>query len=174
MSMELRDIHPTGNAGLTLTTMREHGLLLSSVDADGRPNTMTIGWGNIGVIWAQPIFIAYVRPSRFTFGNIEATREFVVSVPTDEMHEICMYCGSKSGRDVNKFAERNLTAVKASRDCGTVPLIAECVRHYECKVVHYNDVIDAAIDPVLRADNYPNGNFHRIYYGKILRATERD
>lgn len=169
--MELREIHHAENAEQTLRTMREHGLLLTSVDTDGRPNTMTIGWGNIGVIWAQPIFIAYVRPSRFTFGNIEATGEFVVSVPTDDMHEVCMYCGSKSGRDVDKFAEQNLTAVEA-QTVG-VPLIAECVRHYECKVVHRNDVIDAAIDPVLRADHYPNGNFHRVYYGKILRAAER-
>jgi len=169
--MDLSEIHWSDNIEHTLRMMREHGLLLTSLDGEGRPNTMTIGWGNLGVIWALPIFIVYVRPSRFTFGNMEATGEFVVSVPADDMHDACMYCGSKSGRDVDKFAEQGLTAIPAATM--NVPLIGECVRHYECKVVHYNDVSDAALDPDVRAEHYPSGNLHRVYYCRVLRATER-
>ena len=44
------------------------GVLLVSVDANGRPNPMAIGWGAIGVIWGKPIYMCLVRPSRYTHG----------------------------------------------------------------------------------------------------------
>ena len=31
---------------------------------------MTIGWGGIGVEWGKPVFIAYVRESRYTKRSI--------------------------------------------------------------------------------------------------------
>ncbi|KPK65448.1 MAG: hypothetical protein AMK73_02980 [Planctomycetes bacterium SM23_32] len=152
--------------------MQEHGLLLSSAGADGRPNVMAVGWGCPGVIWGRPVFVVLVRPSRFTFGNIEATGEFVVNVPGDDMHETCMYCGTKSGRDVDKFAERGLEAVAA--ETVGAPLIGQCVRHYECRVVHRNDVVDAAIDAEIRSQAYAKGDFHRLYYGQVLRTAARE
>ncbi len=156
----------------TIGKLASPGLLLVSIDAGGRPNAMTIGWGAPGVIWGRPVFSVLVRPSRHTFANIEATGEFVVAVPDDGMHEEVMYCGTQSGRDVDKFAELGLTAVEAA--AVKVPLIGECVRHYECRVVHCNDVSDAALADDVRSDCYPSGNLHRIYHGQILRATERE
>ena len=35
------------------------GILLTTA-ADGKVNTMTIGWGFIGVEWGKPIFVALV------------------------------------------------------------------------------------------------------------------
>ncbi len=169
--MELKEIALMDNLSQTLATLGKHGLLLTSLSPEGRPNTMTIGWGCAGIIWGRPMFVVLVRPSRFTIGNIEATGEFVVSVPGDDMHETCMYCGSVSGREVDKFAERRLTALPAK----TVkpPLIGQCIRHYECKVVHRNDVSDAEIDPEIRSGAYPKGDLHRLFYGHVLRVTER-
>ncbi len=169
--MGLTEIPFTKNLAKTIETMQRHGLLLTSTDADGRPNVMTIGWGNPGVIWGRPIFIVLVRPSRFTFRNLEATGEFAVAVPTDDLHDACMYCGTVSGRDTDKFAGANLAAAQAKTV--TAPLIQQCVRHYECKVVHYNDVSDAALAADVRSEAYPKGDLHRLYYGQILRATER-
>jgi len=57
----------------TLEVMGGRGLLLVSVDKDGKPNAMTIGWGTIGIIWGKPIFAVLVRPSRYTYGLIEET-----------------------------------------------------------------------------------------------------
>jgi flavin reductase (DIM6/NTAB) family NADH-FMN oxidoreductase RutF len=169
--MKLNETSLTDNLSHTFEMMGKHGLLLTSVGANGRPNTMTIGWGCAGIIWGRPMFVVLVRPSRFTIGNIEATGEFVVSVPGDDMHETCAYCGTASGRDVDKFAEKGLKAVKAKTV--KVPLIGQCIRHYECKVVHRNDVLDAEIAPQIRADAYPKGDLHRLFYGHVLRVTER-
>ena len=169
--MAMEEIGYTDNLDHTLAQLGKHGLLLNTVDTEGRPNTMTIGWGTVGIIWGKPIFVVLVRPSRFTFANVEAVAEFVVSVPGDDMHETCMYCGTESGRDVDKFADRELTAIDAATVA--VPLIEQCVRHYECRVVHRNDVSDAEITPELRSGAYAGGDLHRIYYGEILRTVER-
>ena len=169
--MENREIAFTDDLSQTLEMMAKHGLLLTSTGAEARPNVMTIGWGCVGTIWARPVFIVLVRPSRFTFGNIEAAGQFVVAVPGDDMNETCLYCGTASGRDADKFAERGLTPVEA--ETVAAPLIEQCVRHYECTVIHRNDVVDAAIDAQIRSDAYAKGDFHRLYYGQILRVTER-
>jgi flavin reductase (DIM6/NTAB) family NADH-FMN oxidoreductase RutF len=169
--METRDIPYTQNLDDTLARLANGGLLLTSAAPDGPPNVMTIGWGTPGVIWGRPIFTILVRPSRYTFGLIEQSRDFVVCVPDDGMEEALALCGTASGRDVDKFADQNLTAVAA--ETVSAPLIAECRRFYECRVVHYNDLSDAALDAEVRSACYPNGDLHRLYYGQILRACEQ-
>lgn len=73
------------------------GVLLTTRSGD-LVNTMTIGWGKIGVEWGKPVFIAYVRESRFTMQLLEKSGEFTVNVPlTDDSREILGYCGRKSG-----------------------------------------------------------------------------
>ena len=52
-------------AGHICKAMKPAGILLTTA-ADGKVNTMTIGWGTIGVDWSRPVFIAYVRESRYT------------------------------------------------------------------------------------------------------------
>ena len=167
----MKDIPWAENLEQTLATMQKHGLLLVSCDAEGRPNVMTIGWATFGIVWGRPVMVTLVRPSRFTFGNLEAVGEFVVAVPSEQMHEACMLCGTRSGRDTDKFAEAGLTPVPARHV--RPPLIAQCVRHYECRVLHRNDIVDAALAPEVRTEAYPQGDLHRLYYGQILRACER-
>ena len=41
------------------------GILLTT-KANDKVNTMTIGWGALCIQWGKPIFIAYVRKSRYT------------------------------------------------------------------------------------------------------------
>ena len=79
-----------------------------TVSHGGRDNTMTIGWGSLGVIWGKPVFSVLVRPSRYTYGLLEASGEFTVSVPLTDMAKALGVCGSKSGRDLDKFAAAGL------------------------------------------------------------------
>jgi len=150
----------------TVKRMMEGGLLLTSLDASGRPNTMAIGWGTVGEIWGKAMFIVLVRPSRYTYGRIEATGDFTVGVPTAEMKDIVNYCGSKSGREVDKFKEKGLTAADAT--AVKTPIIKECIINYECKVVHKNDVIPENLARDIAEGAYPTGDFHRVYFGEIM------
>ncbi len=138
------------------------GLLLVS-GTNGNP--MTIGWGVIGPIWGRPIFQVLVRPSRHSFTLLESLGEFTVCIPTDEQKGACGTCGSRSGRDIDKIEACGLTL--APSEHLQVPYIAESSAHYECRVVHVNDVVNATLSSKILAERYPQGDLHRIYYGEI-------
>lgn len=75
-------------------------------------NTMTIGWGGITHFWAKPIFIVPVRKSRYTYQLIDQAGEFTVSVPIENnLSQQLRFCGTNSGRDIDKFAAAGLTTL---------------------------------------------------------------
>ncbi len=51
-----------------------------------------------------------------------------------------------------------------------VPIIDQGVIHYECVVVHKNDVLPEFLAKEIAESAYPQGNFHRIYFGEIVAA----
>lgn len=164
--MEYKEVLHTTYLQETLALLSSPGLFLVTAGADGKPNAMTIGWGMIGVIWSKPIFTVLVRPSRYTYKLLEESDSFTVCVPSRALHEAVNLCGTRSGRDCDKFQECDLTILPSTRV--TAPGIAGCPVVYECQIVHTNDVIPANLTGKIQARAYPGGNFHRIYYGEIL------
>ena len=152
----------------TMRRMREDGLLLTSVGRDGKPNVMTIGWGTIGSIWGRPVWIVLVRPSRYSYSRLEEVREFTVNVPAAGLSEAVALCGKVSGRDRDKFQEAGLT-ILPGREVRP-PAIQECVVHYECRTIHFNDLNPDSLPQAILDDAYPQDDFHRIYYGEIVAA----
>lgn len=149
------------------------GVLLTT-KADGQVNTMTIGWGTIGIQWGKPIFIAFVRESRHTKKLLEKNGEFTVNVPLGAIDKsILGTCGTKSGRDVDKVKELGLTLEEP--ETISVPAIRELPLTLECKVIYKQDQNPAAIAPEYDTRYYakgtPNeGDYHTAYYGEILAA----
>lgn len=152
----------------TVEVLSDEGALLVSVDENGKPNVMTIGWATLGVIWGKPILTVFVRPSRYTFGLIDKTGDFTVNVMPREMEEVASFCGKVSGRDIDKFKEKGLI-IEPSRYVKS-PMIEQAVVNYECVVVHRNDVLQEELTSEIKARSYPQGNYHRIYFGEV-RAT---
>ena len=150
----------------TMDRMSDNGLLLVTKGKDNKPNIMTIGWGTIGSIWGKPIFIVLVRPSRYTYSRLEEIEEFTVNVPSKELAKAVLRCGTVSGRDHDKFKEMNLTEIPAPEV--TVPMIKECHINYVCKSLHKNDLIPEMLDIAVKEECYPEGDFHRLYFGEIL------
>ena len=146
------------------------GVLLTAKAGD-KVNTMTIGWGSIGVEWGKPIFTAYVRPSRYTHEMIEATGEFTVNVPMGNVKSILGFCGTKSGREVDKVAELGLTLEEPMNI--SVPGIRELPLTLECKVIYKQDQVLSALREDL-CDRYYDKNdsndFHTAYYAEIVSA----
>jgi flavin reductase (DIM6/NTAB) family NADH-FMN oxidoreductase RutF len=139
-------------------------LLLASTRSDGQSNAMTIGWATPGIIWGLPIMTVLVRPSRYTYSFIEDSQVFTVNVPTAEMRGLVQLCGTRSGRDVDKLSQV-ATSMGQNVNCVTIDT---CPLVYECQVVHWNDVQPDNLLPEIIAGSYPHGDFHRLYYGKIL------
>lgn len=144
----------------------DNGVLLVSAGSDGRKNIMTIGWGLIGILWREPVFMVAVRDSRYTHELIEETNEFTVNISGDDMGEAIKLCGSVSGRDHDKFKETGLTAVAGKNV--KVPVISECLLHFECKVIGKTQATPEKLSEEVLQSCYPRDDFHTLYYGKIL------
>lgn len=166
--MEKVDCSFSNHLRETYDVMSRDGILLVSRAPHGKPNAMTIGWALIGIVWGKPIAAVLVRPSRYSYGCLERVPEFTINVQTPDMKKVAAFCGSRSGRDVDKFATLGLTAL-ASREVDP-PLIDECAIHYECRVVHRNDVLPDELARQIVTGCYAQGDFHRVYFGEILRA----
>ena len=135
-------------------------------------NTMTIGWATFGVIWSKPIMMVAVRCSRHTFGIIETAKDFTVTVSAGDMHKETAYCGSKSGRNVDKFKMCNLETADGRHV--TSPVIKTRGRHYECKIIYKSAMDPAHFDKDYDSSLYPKKDYHTLYFGEILACYETD
>ena len=145
------------------------GAFLTVKSADAL-NTMTIGWATFGFIWQKPIMMVAVRDSRHTFGLIEKAQDFTVTIPSGDMSKAIAFCGSKSGRDVDKFKMCNLKT-ENGRNVAS-PIIQVPGIHFECKIV-----FKSAMNPVYLDNNYdkslyPKKDYHTLYFGEILACYE--
>lgn len=147
------------------------GCLLNGSNTEGRVNTMTIGWATFGIVWRHPTAMVMVRPSRHTYTFTESVADFTVNALPDEYAAALSFCGTKSGRDHDKFAETGLT-LEPGRAVRT-PVIAQACICLEC-VTHYrHDLREADLPEEIRSSCYPAGDYHRLYYGEIVACYRR-
>ena len=85
------------------------------------------------------------------------------------MDKIVSACGTFSGRSVDKFKEFKLTPVKS--EYVKSPIIKECSINFECKVIYKQDLVPERIEKNIIDNYYSGGNFHRLYFGKILNIV---
>lgn len=96
-----------------------------------KPNIITLAW--VGTVNSDPPMVSIsVRPERYSYNIIKETGEFVINLTTESLVKATDYCGVRSGKDVDKFAEMNLTPC-ASKEV-KAPGIAESPVCMECKV----------------------------------------
>lgn len=96
-----------------------------------RPNIITVAW--TGTVCTNPAMVYIsVRPERYSYDIIKESGEFVINLTTKSLAKATDYCGVKSGRDVDKFKELNLTPIPSN--IVEVPLIKESPVNIECKV----------------------------------------
>lgn len=147
----------------------EKGAFLSVMARD-LFNMMTIGWGMTGICWRKPILMVAVRDSRHTFTFMEKASDFTVTMPSKDLRDELFYCGSKSGRDVDKLMECGLKTVPAQKT--ETPIIDTEGLCIECKIVYKR-----AMDPDFLTPDYhelyPEKDYHTLYYGEILACYER-
>jgi flavin reductase (DIM6/NTAB) family NADH-FMN oxidoreductase RutF len=155
-----------------LRAFKESRVLLVSQAKQGSPNAMAIGWGQVGIVWRKPVFTVLVRPSRYTYKLIEEAGEFTVNIVPPQLKDLVQYCGTVSGRNHNKFREKGMTAIPASKI--KTPIIRECILHYECKIIYKNNLISSELEASIVTGFYPNGDFHRLYFGEILACQKED
>lgn len=95
-----------------------------------KPNIITLAW--TGTVCSDPAMVSIsVRPERYSYDIIRETGEFVINLTTEKLTRATDFCGVRSGRDIDKFAEMHLTPGKAAHVAA--PLIEESPVNLECR-----------------------------------------
>lgn len=129
-----------------------------------KPNIITVAWA--GTICSDPPMVSVsVRRERYSYEILKETSEFVVNLVTEDLAFATDYCGVKSGRDVDKFGEMNLTPLPSKYV--KTPGITESPLNLECKVIQIiplgsHDMFLAQVLGVTAEEQYidEKGKFH--------------
>lgn len=107
-------------------------VMVSCCRSGERPNIITVAWA--GTVCSEPPMLSIsVRKERYSYDIIRESGEFAVNLVNRDLVRAADYCGVKSGRDVDKFGEMELTPMQSQRIAA--PGIAESPVCLECHVV---------------------------------------
>ena len=108
-------------------------VMVSSALPGQKPNIVTIAWA--GTVNSEPPMCSVsVRKERHSHPIIRQSGEFIINLCGEDQLKDLDYCGVKSGRDVDKFAERHLTPVPVPSF--TAPAVGECPLYLACRVTN--------------------------------------
>ncbi len=164
--MSFREINPKELECKPFSLIADNWMLVTAGSND-EYNTMTASWGYIGEMWGQRSAIAVIRPQRYTFEFIENSDYYTLSFFSEKYKKELSYCGSHSGRDVDKVKE-----------CGFTPVITSKGIYFEeadmvlfCRKVYSSDLRPENFKDKAIIDKwYPQNDFHRAYFGIVEKV----
>ncbi len=129
-------------------------VLVSCGDSEENHNLLTVSW--VGTICSDPAMCYIsVRPERYSYPIIKKTAEFVLDLTTEDMAFATDWCGVRSGKDYDKFAEMKLTKGQAGKI--NAPIVLESPINIECQVkqivplgshdMFIAEVVNVLVDP---------------------------
>lgn len=134
--------------------------VMVSCGTEEKPNIITVAWTGI-VNSEPPMTYVSVRKERFSHDLIQSSGEFVINLTTEDLAFATDFCGVRSGRDLDKFREMNLTPAPAEKV--SCPVIKESPVNLECKVreVHeygshdmfVADIVNVQVDESIMDEN---------------------
>ena len=106
-------------------------VMVSCGTLEGIKNIITVAW--TGTVNTNPA-MTYIslRPERYSYNIIKQTGEFVINLTTKNLVKACDFSALKSGSEVDKFSQMNLTAAPSAKI--SAPIIYESPVNIECKV----------------------------------------
>jgi len=137
----------------------------------GNFNTMTASWGSTGILWNKPIAICFIRPHRFTFEFADQYDSFTLSFFGKDYKEILNFCGTHTGRSVDKIKKTGLKPLETPNKSITfeqASLVLECRKLYADFLREENFLVKNII-----AKNYPQKDFHKFFIGEIAGCYRR-
>jgi len=143
------------NHGPTVLVSSAHG---------GRRNVMAAAW-NMALDFDPPKVAVVIDKATLTRELVEASGEFVLSVPARQQAALTLAVGTRSGREIDKFLTVGADATPASMV--GAPLIEGCLAWLECRVIpepHIQQTYDLFLGQVVAAWADPaafsNGRWH--------------
>ena len=128
-------------------------VLVTSRSGD-KNNVMVAAW-QMPISFKPPLIAVGIGKARYTHKLIEESGEFIVNVPPVEMLNTVWYCGTHSGKNLDKFSLCALNKIKAKKV--KAPAIEGCIGFIECRVY-----------------SSPSAGDHTIFVGEILSASAKE
>ncbi len=94
-------------------------------------NIITVAWTGVVCSYPPRVYVS-IRHDRFSYDILRNSGEFVLNLTSENLLPCCDYCGIRSGRDEDKFAEMGLA--KEPADFVKTPLIQQSPINLECRV----------------------------------------
>jgi flavin reductase (DIM6/NTAB) family NADH-FMN oxidoreductase RutF len=168
--MNFKNIKPAEIEG-NVFKMIGSGWALISAGKIGSYNMMTASWGTMGVLWNKNIFMCFIRPGRYTFEFMQREKYFTANFLPDKYRDKLNYCGSNSGRDIDKMKEPGLTPMESGS--GAV-CFEEAGLILECRKIYSQDLDPGNFLDRSLESNYPLKDYHRIFAGEIVNCMKKD
>ncbi len=111
------------------TKYPEQVVIAIAKDRQGRANPVTLGWTMI-VSGDPPMMAIAVAKKHYSIEAITESECFTIAFPSSEMAEAALFFGSKSGREIDKFAEFECETEPA-KEIDSV-LLSDAVANFEC------------------------------------------
>lgn len=139
--------------------------LITAADPESEKiNTMTASWGCVGILWNKPVAICFIRPQRHTLGFVRKAEHLSLSVLPNEYRNALRFCGTRSGKDYDKFKETGLTP---AFDENRTPYIEEARLVLLCKKLYVGELRESGfLDPGL-LENYKQKDYHSVFICEI-------
>ncbi len=151
------------------TKYPEQVVIAIAKDRNGKANPITLGWTMI-VSGTPPMMAIAVAKTHYSIEAITHSKCFTIAFPSSEMADAALFFGSKSGRDIDKFAEF---------DCKTEPtkvidsmLLADAVANFECTlesqmhagdhIIFVGEIVSSHINTELKKRLYTTGPGHKL------------
>jgi len=157
LTAELNPFKMVGKDWLLITAGNEQGY-----------NTMTASWGGFGVMWNKNVVTVVVRPQRKTLEFLNESGYFTISFFDEKHRDALKFCGSHSGRDVDKAAMCGLTPYFLD---GTTTF-TQAKKVFVCKKLFAQQIDEKSFIDKGLLTNYPNSDYHIAFVGEILRAVD--
>jgi len=109
---------------------------------NNRSNPIALGW-KMQTSFKPPMVAISIGKTRYSHKLLMETGEFVLAVPGEDIVKEVLFCGTHSGRNMDKFQKAGLTPREAK--IVKPNLIEECVVNLECKVSGYLETGDHTI-----------------------------
>jgi len=147
-------------------------VVLITVSSSGKDNIITLSW--VGVVCSSPPVVAMgIRKNRFSYEMIMNSKEYVINIPPASLKGEADFCGTRSGKEFDKFKETGFTKEKAK--VVDAPLIGECPINLECKLIKsielgshtlfLGEVVGTHIDKAIMADGkFDDTKFQPLTY----------
>jgi len=160
---EFRKISPTQWEDNVFQSIDKDWMLITAKKGDA-VNTMTASWGGVGILWSKPVAFVFLRPQRYTREFVDAADTLSLSFFKGEQRKVLTLCGSKSGRDVDKFGATGLTVAYE----GKTPYIGEAKVVLTLKKLFRQQLAsESFLNAQIEAEFYPDKDYHYMYVAEI-------